>query len=122
MGTETKNSGRTVIVPAGSARQRIRRTRAERRAIVEASLEPNTSVAIVARQHGVNANQVFQWRRLYAQGLLNDEDPPRLMPVRIVEPGHNEGRIELEFAEVRLRLEGAPDPATLRLILDKVLG
>jgi transposase len=79
-------------------------------------------VALVARQHGVNANQVFQWRRLYAQGLLNDEDPPRVMPVRITERTSKEGRIELEFAEVRLSIEGAPDPATLRMILDKVLG
>jgi transposase len=77
---------------------------------------------VVARQHGVNANQVFQWRRLYAQGLLNDEDPPQLMPVRIAEHNSRDGRIELEFAEVRLSIEGAPDAATLRLILDKVLG
>ena len=26
---------------------------------------PGSSVADVAREHGINANQVFQWRRLY---------------------------------------------------------
>ena len=31
----------------------------ERRRIVEETLVPGTSVAIVARAHGVNANQVF---------------------------------------------------------------
>ena len=100
----------------------MRRTRAERRTIVEATLGSDASVAQVARQHGVNANQVFQWRRLYAQGLLNDEDPPRVLPVRIADRARGEARIELEFAEVRLSIEGTPDPALLRLILDKVLG
>ncbi len=42
----------------------------ERRRIVEETLVPGTSVAIVARAHGVNANQVFGWRKLYQAGLL----------------------------------------------------
>lgn len=42
----------------------------ERRRIVEETLVPGTSVAIVARAHGVNANQVFGWRKLYHSGLL----------------------------------------------------
>jgi transposase-like protein len=40
---------------------------AEKRRIVEETLEPDASVARVARAHRVNANQVFHWRR---QGLL----------------------------------------------------
>jgi transposase len=28
------------------------------------------SVSLVARQHGVAPNQVFTWRRLYAEGAL----------------------------------------------------
>ena len=122
MGTDSRSNERTGLVRVGGNRLRTRRTRAERRAIVEATLHSGASVAQVARQHGVNANQVVQWRRLYAQGLLNDEDPPQLMPVRIAERNSTEGRIELEFAEVRLSVEGLPDPATPRLILDRVLG
>ena len=45
------------------------RTTDERRRIVEETLKPGTSVAIVARTHGVNANQVFAWRKLYQAGL-----------------------------------------------------
>ncbi len=43
----------------------IRRWRsvAEKRRIVELTLVPGASVALVARTHGVNANQVFKWRR-----------------------------------------------------------
>src|SRR6266567_8072880 len=37
----------------------------EKRRIVEETLAEGTSVALVARAHGVNANLVFNWRRLY---------------------------------------------------------
>ncbi len=45
--------------------RRVRRWRsvAEPRRIVELTLVPGASVALVARAHGVNANQVFKWRR-----------------------------------------------------------
>ena len=45
--------------------RRVRRWRsvAEKRRIVELTLVPGASVALVARAHGVNANQVFKWRR-----------------------------------------------------------
>jgi len=36
-----------------------------KRALVEMSLQPGISVARLAREHGVNANQVFSWRKLY---------------------------------------------------------
>jgi len=29
------------------------------------------SVSLVARQHGIAPNQVFKWRRLYAEGALS---------------------------------------------------
>jgi transposase len=102
---------------------RVRRTVEQKRRIVEETLEPGNSVARVARAHGINANQVFQWRRLYQQGLLEGEETvPQLIPVRLKANGNSDGRIELEFAEARLSIEGSPDPATLRLILEKVLG
>ncbi|NVI83473.1 transposase [Janthinobacterium sp. BJB401] len=36
-----------------------------KRALAALSLEPGVSVARIAREHGVNANQVFSWRSLY---------------------------------------------------------
>jgi transposase len=42
----------------------------EKRRIVELTLEPGASVARVAQAEGVNANQVFQWRRAYRDGEL----------------------------------------------------
>ena len=32
---------------------------------------PGMSVSLVVRQHGVAPNQVFTWRRLYAEGALS---------------------------------------------------
>ena len=41
---------------------RQRRPAEEKRRIVEATMVPGASIARVARGHGANANQVFQWR------------------------------------------------------------
>ena len=57
------------------AAQRQRRSIAEKRRIVEETLAPGASVARVSRVHGVNANQVFGWRRLYLAGRLGEKKP-----------------------------------------------
>ncbi len=46
------------------------RTTEEKRFIVEATRRAGVSVAAVAQAHGVNANQVFYWRKLYNAGQL----------------------------------------------------
>src|SRR5271166_2598780 len=57
---------------------------AEKRRIVEQTFEPGASVAKVARAHGVNANQVFAWRRQYRQGLLGEgQETANLLPVHV---------------------------------------
>jgi transposase len=48
------------------------RTVSEKRRIAEQTLEPGASVALVARAHGVNANQVFKWRRALKRGELSE--------------------------------------------------
>src|SRR6266700_4744540 len=55
----------------------------EKRRIVEETLAEGTSVALVARAHGVNANLVFNWRRLYQAGLLGGCDRAKLLPVKV---------------------------------------
>jgi transposase len=61
---------------------------------VEETLASGVSVATVARAHGVNANQVFHWRKLYQAGLLessvlpaSDASTPgmRMLPVTVAE-------------------------------------
>jgi transposase len=52
------------------AAKRIHRSADEKRRIVEATFVPGTSIARVASEHGVNSNQVFQWRYEYRKGIL----------------------------------------------------
>jgi transposase len=68
------------------AAQRQRRSIGEKRRIVEETLVEGVSVARVARAHGINANQVFGWRRLYRAGRLGERKPAmKLLPVRVSE-------------------------------------
>src|SRR5512140_1244910 len=72
-------------VESTPTRKRERRSIELKRQIVEETLVVGASVARVARAHGVNANQVFQWRRLYEQGRLGNSGASRavLLPVSI---------------------------------------
>ena len=56
---------------------------AEKRRIVEETLAEGASVALVARAHGVNANLVFNWRRLYQAGRLGRRSEAKLLPVQV---------------------------------------
>jgi transposase len=46
------------------------------RQIEDLTLEPRASVALVARAHGLNANQAFKWSRAFERGELVDCTPP----------------------------------------------
>jgi transposase len=65
--------------------RRRRRSVAEKLQIVQLTLEPGASVAEVGRAHGVNANQLFKWRRQYERGQLGKAGVPStaLLPVTI---------------------------------------
>jgi transposase len=58
----------------------------EKRRIVQKTLVKGASVARVARSHGVNANQVFQWRRLYSKGQLGGR-AMKLLPAMVADVG-----------------------------------
>lgn len=113
---------------AGSRR---RRTVEEKRRIVEETLAPGASLALIARRHEVNANLLFSWRRLYHQGLLqgSSEAPATLVAVSEASPSaspstrfgrrksatvRSAGTIEVEFpGGQKVRVTGAVDPAVL---------
>ena len=105
--------------------------------MVEETLEAGASVAKVALKYGVNANQVFQWRRLYRDGKLGAASlsAMKLLPVSVVEveetPSRepadvacmSTGAIHIELrGEVRIRLEGSVDPAIVRAVLKSLRG
>jgi len=137
---DTSRPAATEVVPSRMTlpeRKRQHRSLALKRQIVEETLTPDASVARVARAHGVNANQVFGWRRLYRQGLLENGNgrTPALLPVRVVgEAAASEGVrprspsrppsgvMQIELPKGRLRLTGGVDVEALQVVLEKLLG
>jgi transposase len=110
------------------AERRVRRWRsvAEKRRIVELTLVPGASVALVARAHGVNANQVFKWRREFERGELSDPvtASASLLPVVLSggeKPRSTSGCIHIELqGRALISLESGADPALLRAILESL--
>ena len=75
-----------IVTRASSARsttKRQQRTVEEKPGIVEETLVEGTSVALVSRAHGINANQVFGWRRLYLAGRLGGSGAIKLLPAQV---------------------------------------
>jgi transposase-like protein len=92
------DSSSTAVVTLAADRvqrkKRQQRSIMEKRQIVEETMVAGASVAVVARSHGVNANQVFAWRRLHQAGRLVETrskrvspNPARLLPVKVSEQG-----------------------------------
>jgi transposase len=129
-------SSRKALPPA----KRQHRSPELKRRIVQETLAPGASVARVARAHGVNANQVFAWRRQFRQGLLAvrvaEPEPARSarseLRRRVAEASARSqdaatqrtpsGTIQIELPKVRLRLTGSIDPETLRVVLEALRG
>jgi len=68
---------------------RRQHTLEEKRQIVQETHVRGASVAVVARRHDLNPNQVFAWRRLYRQGLLKADaaqGSAELLPVKVSTP------------------------------------
>jgi transposase len=118
--------------------RRVRRWRsiAERRRIVERKLAPGASVALVSRAHGVNANQVFKWRRAFERGELSEHatGSAGLLPVMLSAACETGDRapgaarrqttsacIHIEFpGRAMICVESGADPVLLRWILESL--
>lgn len=113
----------------------------EKRRIVELTLEPGASVARVAQTEGVNANQVFLWRRAYRKGELlsgssllpvvieaeaTDADMLSAPEVEQAAPENSlplppSGSIHIEFpGRAAISVERGADRALLRTILESL--
>jgi transposase len=135
-------------------RRRIRqfRTTQEKRLIVEETRRVGMSVSTVAQALGVNANQVFYWRKLYEAGQLESTVAQstgdlgaravRLLPVSVDEGAERQapvtgvatnaeytagsdalpGMIELTLARGQVRIAGTVDADTLRTVLRCLLA
>jgi len=125
-------------VVSGRKRRIFRRVE-EKLRIVKLTLEPGASVAGIALANGVNANQVFRWKRQYERGELKPRGAKRaaaLVPVTIAaEPEvprlmessvptamtPSAGSVTIEFpGRALLSIEGAADPAVIRAVLESL--
>jgi transposase len=111
----------------------------QKRQIVEDTLAVGASVARVARAHGVNANQVFYWRKQYRAGRLgNSTGALKLLPVTVeaslppsappeisdeqsssIAPS---GAIHIKLGHAHIHIEGSADPVLLRMVLESLRG
>ena len=102
-----------------------------KRQMVAETLEPGSSVSVVARRHDVNANQLFKWRReLQPQEAGAVIETGQMVPVRIEpepEPARRSPRRRTErtgFIEVelgsgaRVVVRGEVSPRTLRQVIE----
>lgn len=65
--TNTKKQAEVEVL---GVQRRRRRGPSEKHEKVRETCEPGMTVSLVARKHGVNPNQLFQWRKLERAGAL----------------------------------------------------
>ena len=131
MGT-AQNAG--IVVRLKDGRTRRFRSKQERRQIVEETLKPGASIALVARAHDVNANQVFKWRRQYQQGRLEVDSRTTLLPVKVSDAiqtlpatprrkqrTRRSGIIDIDLGHARVRIEGTADPECVKAALEGLI-
>lgn len=124
-------STKSVMDTTATGRRRNRAwPEALKREIVAASFAPGSSVSEVARHYDVNANQVFNWRKLYgddprAPAVLSSA--PQLIPVMVTgerdavatQPLSVAETIEIDLADkYRVRVGSGFDGRALRRVLD----
>lgn len=122
-------------VDGGTAAKRIFRTIEEKRKIVEEALRSPHSVSVVARQHGLNSNQLFAWRKLYLNGQLalavDSGTAVRLLPVSVSEepkqaPGSAASSnitINIEIpGRALVSVEGQVSAEIVRVVLESLRG
>ncbi|WP_429346943.1 IS66-like element accessory protein TnpA [Paraburkholderia sp. Clong3] len=107
-----------------------------RRRLAAAACEPGVSVSKLAREHGINANMLFKWRRRYraeqAAGttglvpvMVVSDAPVAITPTSSVEqemvkPTRTIGTIEVRIGRAVVKVDGVVDAETLRTVLKSV--
>jgi len=106
-----------------------------KRELVERSFVPGASVAVIAREHDLNANQLFAWRTAYRAGKLGPTPANTFLPVTVIDapnisgtaaakvskPAGASGRIVVERQGLQLCIEGVPDRDVLAQVLSALL-
>lgn len=103
-------------------------------AVLEQTRVSGASVAVVARENGINANVVFGWRKLLREGRLipGSAELTTLVPVVVTDPAASEltsppsnavadarfgGVIRIELARGTVSVQGSVDADALRTVM-----
>jgi transposase len=119
-----------------TARRRRVHSAAFKDGLIARSLQPGASVSALALEAGINANLLFNWRRMHLRarrgaGPASMHATPTLLPVTLSMPVaapaasaatranamQRAGSIEIDVEGARVRLRGAVDLASLRSVL-----
>jgi transposase len=114
-----------------------------KRELIERSLQPGASVSGIALDGGINANLLFKWRREHLRAVqaavpAAPAAAPVLLPVTIELPMReattapklppppasraSTGSIEIDIGGARIRLRGAVDEGSVRVVLLALRG
>ncbi|HCB3267921.1 TPA: transposase [Citrobacter amalonaticus] len=120
--------------PSSGRRRRPNFTPEFKRHLVELSMQPGVNIAQLAREHGINDNLLFNWRRKHQEEQGNAA--PVLMPVEITEPRPDIVDVtplqpaltepdsalccEVVLPGGTVKLSGAVSPVLLRMLLDEL--
>lgn len=124
----------SICVVSASERPRRRYPVEYKRQVVQESMVAGASIARVALAHGINANQLHNWRWQYRRGNFGPiSQGPLLVPVQIAAPsvcaqgqpakiidvqgGSATSGVELIFPSARVMIHGAADLPTLRCVI-----
>ena len=93
-----------------------------REMVVAQANDPARSIADVAQEHGLNANMVSKWRRERARAQATTLLPAAesFLPVQIAPSPKQQSGITIERGALRVRFDGTPDLAVLRVVLDSL--
>ncbi len=134
--TPEANTFRRIEVITGVERRR-RWTFEEKAAIVAESYATAISISDVARRHGLNRSQLFQWRRQFREGVFGVggaaegfvpvvgdfrvvAETPQDVMVADAAAADGPGAIEVVVGAMTVRVPPATDEAALRRVLGVV--
>lgn len=99
--------------------------------LAKEACEPGVSVSKLARQHGINANMLFKWRRDLREGVFaaSGSQSAYLLPVLVQRASAHSaspsitpstGYIEIVIADAVVRVSAGTDAALLQLVLQSL--
>ncbi|CAD6514310.1 transposase [Paraburkholderia sabiae] len=112
-----------------------------RQSIIEMMLKPGACVAQIAREHGLNDNMLFKWRRRYLEaqargtasvptltGTVQGTDSTSMLPVNIIDMPVSASQpaasaaavceVEVEVGKRRVRIRGVSQEFAERFLKD----